>query len=137
MSSTALWQLVKGNLLESEEQDKLFVLLIDYVDIIAMNKDQLGKTDVLQHRIYTGDAPPICQQFRRMCPQKKQGLWALLVEMLSKEIIQPTSRLMVLAGGTGTEKDGTSRFCGDYRKVNSVTRKDAYPLPRINDVRSC
>ena len=32
------------------------------------------------------------------------------------------------------KKDGTSRFCVDYRKVNSVTRKDAYPLPRINDV---
>ena len=32
------------------------------------------------------------------------------------------------------KKNGTSRFCIDYRKVNSVTRKDAYPLPRINDV---
>ena len=44
----ALWQLVKGTSLGSEEQDKLFVLLMDYVNIFAMNK---GKTDVLQHRI--------------------------------------------------------------------------------------
>ena len=41
---------------------------------------------------------------------------------------------MVLAGGSVTEKDGTSRFCVDYHKVNSATQKDAYPLPRINDV---
>ena len=87
----ALWKLVKGTSLGSEEQDKLFVLLMDYVDIFAMNKDQLDKTDVLQHRIYTGNTPPIHQQFRQMCPQKKQELWALLAEMSSKEIIQPSS----------------------------------------------
>ena len=130
----ALWELVKETSLGAEEQDKLFVLLMDYADIFAMNKDQLGRTDVLQHRIYTGDAPPIRQQFRRMCPQKKQELRALLVEMLSKEIIQPTSSPWSSPVVLVRKKDRTSRFCVDYRKVNSVTRKDAYPLPRINDV---
>ena len=130
----ALWQLVKGTSLGSEEQDKLFVLLMDYVDVFAMNKDQLGKTDVLQHRIYIGDAPPIRQQFHRMCPQKKQELRALLAEMLSKEIIQPSSSPMSSLVVLVKKKDRTSRFCIDYCKVNSVTRKDAYPLPRINDV---
>ena len=32
------------------------------------------------------------------------------------------------------KKDSTSRFCIDYCKVNSVTRKDTYPLPRVYDL---
>jgi hypothetical protein len=32
------------------------------------------------------------------------------------------------------KKDGTKRFCVDYRKLNEVTVKDAYPLPRVDDI---
>ncbi len=32
-----------------------------------------------------------------------------------------------------TKRDSSTHFCVDYQKVNEVTRKDAYPLPRIND----
>ena len=34
----------------------------------------------------------------------------------------------------GEEKDGTWRVCVDFRKVNDVRMKDAYPLPQINDL---
>ena len=32
------------------------------------------------------------------------------------------------------KKDGTHRFCIDYRKLNSISKKDVYPLPRIDDI---
>ena len=32
------------------------------------------------------------------------------------------------------KNDGTCRFCVDYRKVNFITRKDAYPLPHVDDI---
>ncbi len=33
-----------------------------------------------------------------------------------------------------TKKDGTLRLCMDYRRLNSITRKDVYPLPRVDDI---
>ncbi|KAL5457414.1 hypothetical protein EMCRGX_G034666 [Ephydatia muelleri] len=57
----------------------------------------------------------------------------MLDEMLEKDVIQPShspwSSPIILV----RKKDGSMRFCVDYRKVNSVTKKDAYPLPRVDD----
>eukprot|EP00731_Ephydatia_muelleri_P031479 Em0022g993a len=57
----------------------------------------------------------------------------LLQDMLAKLAIQPSdspwSSPIVLV----TKTDGSTRFCMDYRKVNTVTSKDAYPLPRVDD----
>ena len=35
------------------------------------------------------------------------------------------------------KKDGTHRLCVDYRKLNSCTEKDAFPIPRIDDTLDC
>ena len=32
------------------------------------------------------------------------------------------------------KKDGSIRFCVYYRKINKITKKDSYPLPRVNDL---
>ena len=73
------------------------------------------------------------QQPRRMAPSQKQQLKRLLQEMLAIDIIQPSNSpwasLIVLV----TKVDGSLRFCVDYQKLNAITRKDAYPLPRIDD----
>ena len=53
--------------------------------------------------------------------------------MLSRDIVEPSqgpwsSPIVLLK-----KKDGSTRFCIDLRKVNDLTRKDAQPLPRIDD----
>lgn len=53
--------------------------------------------------------------------------------MSTKKVVQPSTSPCASPVVLVRKKDGSNRFCVDYRKVNSVTRKDAYPLPRIDE----
>ena len=54
-------------------------------------------------------------------------------EMLQHGVVQPSTSPWASPIVLVKKKDGTTRFCVDYRKLNDVTRKDAYPLPRIDE----
>ena len=53
--------------------------------------------------------------------------------MLKKDVVQPSSSPWASPIVVVQKKDGSYRFCVDYHKINTITRKDAYPLPRIDD----
>ena len=118
--------------LTGDQKDKFYTLLINYSSIFATTDLELGKTNKLHHQIETGNATPIRQAVRRICSVRREEVRGLLKQMQEKDVIQqsssPWASLIVLV----KKKDGTTRFCVDYRKLNNVTRKDAYPLPRID-----
>ena len=53
-------------------------------------------------------------------------------EMLERDVIQPSKSPWASSIVMVSEKDGSKRFCIDYRKLNYVTVKDSYPIPRID-----
>ena len=122
-----------GDELSGDEKEKFPALLIQYADVFALSGSDLGRTSNLKHEIPTGDAPPIRQAVRRMPPQRRQEVQELLSRMLKDDIIQPSSSPWAAPVVLVRKKNGSFRFCVDYRRLNEVTRKDAYPIPRIDD----
>ena len=76
---------------------------------------------------------PIRQPFRRVPPPQREEMRRLLNDMLERDVIQPSASPWASPVVLVRKKDGSLRFCIDYRRLNAVTRKDAYPLPRIDD----
>ncbi len=81
----------------------------------------------------SANSPPIRQSVWRMPQLRCQEAKKLLDDMLGRSVIQPSSSPWASPVVLVLKKDGSLHFCIDYRKVNSVTRKDAYPLPRVDD----
>ena len=132
-------QLIEGMLMNlgthvtNCQQQKLLELLLEFADIFAVNSDDMGRTCRIKHKIYTGDALPIRQPLRRVPPIKRKETQELLHKMLQKDVIQPSCSPWASPVVVVRKKDGSPRFCIDYRKLNKVTKKDAYPIPRIDD----
>jgi len=74
----------------------------------------------------------IHQQPRRLLPFRREEVHQLLCDMLSSNILQPSASPWASPIVLVKKKDGFTRFCIEYRKLNSVTCTDAYPLPRID-----
>ena len=93
-----------------------------------------GRTSLVEHTIHTGDAVPIRQRMYRVPYSRRTTLQKELDQMLQAGIIRqsvsPWASPVVLV----PKKDGTIRVCVDFRKVNDVSKFDAYPMPRAEDV---
>ena len=126
------WRKSSSKNLTVEQTEQLFGLLVLYSDVFACGNGDVGRTNKIQHTIYT-DAPPIRQAVKRLPPVKKQEVQKLLKDMQEKDVAEPSRSPWASPIVIVHKKDGTTRFCVDYRKLNSITRKDAYPLPRIDD----
>ena len=119
--------------LSCDQKETLLELMIEFSDIFALNGDTLGYCTVYPHKICTGNALPIKQAARRLPHHKRNVLKEIIDDLLQKGIItessSPWASPIVMVG----KKDGSFRLCVDYRKLNHITVRDAYPLPRIDE----
>jgi len=119
--------------LASTQKDKLANLLDEFSDIFSTGPDDLGRTGIVKHQIDTGGHPPIKQPPRRVPMHQQETMRKHVEEMLQHGVVQPSTSPWASPIVLVKKKDGTIRFCVDYRQLNDVTRKDAYPLPRKDE----
>ena len=89
-------------------------------------------TDIIMHHIDTDGARPVRQPLRRYLPAHQEAISQHVDNMLKQGTIEPAMSPWASNVVLVKKKDGSLRCCIDYRQLNSVTRKDAYPLPRID-----
>ena len=117
-----------------EQLDTLRALLSQHTDIFEMDNCELGHSNVVQHVINTGDSAPIKQHPYRTPIVQREKIAQLIKQMEQQGIVKPSCSPWASPVVLVPKKDGSTRFCVDYRRLNTVTKKDVYPLPRIDDI---
>ncbi|KAG1223482.1 hypothetical protein G6F67_009636 [Rhizopus microsporus] len=130
----------KYNKLEVGEMDrkttrKLKRLLKKYEEIFDWNNDSIGHTRLLQHKIIVQEgALSISHRPYRISPLEAEHLQKELEKYTKLGVISPSNSPWAAPVILVKKKNGEYRMVIDYRKLNAVTKKDAYPLPRIDDL---
>lgn len=116
-----------------EQQAELGELLMKYADVFAVHDEDLGYTDRVKHEIPVVDETPVSQPYRRIPPNQYKEVREHISELLRKGVIQESSSSYASPVVLVRKSDGSLRLCVDYRRLNSKTRRDAFPLPRIDE----
>ena len=121
--------------ISEEESSHLDNLLAEYDNIFSL-EDERGETDLVEFKIDTGDACSKRQAARRIPFAARQEIADQLEKnkMQKNSVIKPSENPWASPVVLVRKRDGSLRFCVDYRQLNSVTKPDLFPLPRINDL---
>ena len=115
-------------------RDKLASVLSEYDDLFMKNKSDIGRCKIAKHRIeLEPEAIPHREGARRMSPDKAAKANQEVQNLLALGLIQPSYSPWASGIVMVKKKSGELRFCCDFRPLNDVTVKDAFPLPRIDE----
>ena len=123
-----------GKELPWQDRSKLQELLCEHHKVFAIEDGERGETGMIQMEIDTGDSGPQRQPARRVPFTARQEIACQLHSMQDQGVIHPSSSPWASPVVLVHKKDGLLRFCIDYRNLNSVTKSDTFPLPRVDDM---
>ena len=119
--------------LNPSDHEELRKCLIEFEDVFSRGETDIGHTDLVMHGIDTGNARPVKQRPRRHPVCNQQEIDRQIKDLKSRGLIEPSDSPWAANVVLVKKKDGSKRLCIDYRGLNAVTIKDAYPVPRIDD----
>ena len=113
--------------------DEAFQLLAKYHDVFSLDPVELGCTHSTEHTIKVTDDTPFKERFRWIPPPMVKEVRNHLKEMLESGAIRPSQSAWCNAVVLVWKKDGGLHFCIDFCHLNAHTKKDSYPIPRIQE----
>ena len=116
------------------QKEEFIEFLADSHEVFALEEGERGETSLVQLEVDTGDATPKKQRPYRTPFAVREEVAQMLKRMETEGVIQPSSSPWASPIVLVRKRDGSHRFCVDYRALNSVTKPDTFPLPRINDL---
>ena len=119
--------------LSADNQSRVSALLKDNVDIISTGQFDLGKTDEVTHTIETESDRPKRQAPRRIPLHRRGEVKEHIEQLLNAEVITPSNSPLAAPIVVVRKPDSSIRLCVDYRQLNAITKKDAFPMPRVDD----
>ena len=119
--------------LTEQEQVQVRSLLRRYSSVFSTHEGDLGCTSLVCHEIPLVDDVPVRQRHRRVPPSEYEAVKAHINQLLEDQVIRESSSPYASPIVLVRKKDGSLRMCVDYRLLNAKTRKDAFPLPRIEE----
>ena len=117
------------SLSESQQRD-LTGLIAEFQHLFP---DVPTRTNFVYHDVDVGEAIPVKQNPYRMTPLKLDQCRTEIEYMLKNGIIEPSNSSWSSPCVLVPKPDGSVRFCTDFRKVNTLTKTDSYPIPRVDD----
>lgn len=111
--------------LNEEQQRQLRELLSEFSDAFAERDEDCTHTNLVLHDIDTAGAQPIRLRSRHLPLIKRLAAQQKIEEMLQTGIIEPSTSPWAAPAVLVRKKDGSWRFCVDYRQLNDITRKDS------------
>ena len=115
------------------QQQQLNKLFREFSDVFSRGEDDLRNTPLLEHAIET-HGPLLRQPYHWQNPAVCREEMVQVQQMLSSNVIRPSNSPWASPVVMVRKKDGSLRFCVDFRQLNAATVKDAHPLPRIDDL---
>ncbi|CAI5643241.1 unnamed protein product [Oreochromis niloticus] len=119
--------------LTAQEQGHVRSLLYKYSGVFSDHDGDIGCTNLISHDIPLVEDTPVRQRYRRIPPSEYEAVKAHIRQLLEAQVIRESSSPFASPIVLVRKKDGSLRLCVDYRALNSKTRKDAFPLPRIDE----
>lgn len=119
--------------LEKDQRQALKNILNRYSTCFSNGLHDLGFTTCTEMTIELIDGEPIVYRPYRMSHAERLTVSNMVQEMLDSNIIRESSSPYASPIIMVQKKTGDKRLCVDYRALNRKTKKDHYPMPRVED----